>query len=67
MYLYNITVIVEDMATLGSDLSATMAAYSMGRHLWVSPTRDYAGAFNALNPSREAAVFLPTCLGVAPD
>ena len=33
MNLYNATVIGEDRATLGSDPSALMAAYSMGRCL----------------------------------
>ncbi|MFH1614456.1 MAG: hypothetical protein ABIG61_05165 [Planctomycetota bacterium] len=32
MYRYNIIAIVEDKATLGSDLSASIAAYSMGRY-----------------------------------
>jgi hypothetical protein len=42
---------VDDRATLGSDPSATMAAYSM----WavtslLSSVYDYAGACNAINP-----------------
>jgi len=31
MLCYNLYVVVEDRATLGSDPSATMAAYSIGR------------------------------------
>jgi len=67
MYLYNVMAIVEDKATLGSDLSATMAAYSIGRYLFgcrplscyvAKVVYDYAVAFNAINPSRFAAVFL---------
>jgi len=42
---YNIPAIVEDRATLGSDLSATMAAYSMGRYPnQVPPCFLHAGA-----------------------
>jgi hypothetical protein len=32
MFVYNVTVIVEDRETLGSDPSATIAAYSIGRY-----------------------------------
>ncbi len=67
MYRYHSIAIVDDRATLGSDPSATMAAYSMGRYLWVPPTYEDAGAFDAINPSREAAVFLLTSLGVVSD
>jgi hypothetical protein len=43
--------VVDDRATLGSDASVTMAAYSM----WavtslLSSVYDYAGACNAINP-----------------
>ena len=43
--------VVEDRATLGSDLSATTAAYSMWAVTSLLPSiYDYAGAHNAINP-----------------
>jgi len=50
--MYNITAIGEDRATLGSDPSASIVAYSIGRY----PQRYrllksiYAGVQNAINP-----------------
>ena len=49
--LYSIRAVVEDRATLGSDPSATSAAYSIWAVTFVlPPSYDYAGAYNAINP-----------------
>ena len=38
MFVHNMTAMLEDRATLGSDPSATIAAYDMGRYLlWYRP------------------------------
>jgi hypothetical protein len=52
MYGYNVIAIREDRATLRSDPSAPIAAYSIGRYpLWRRPFNQiYAGANNAINP-----------------
>ena len=43
--------VVEGRATLGSDLSATTAAYSMWAATSLLPSiYDYAGAYKAINP-----------------
>jgi len=43
--------VVEDRATLGSDLSATMAAYGIWAVTFLLPSvYDYVGAHNAINP-----------------
>jgi hypothetical protein len=51
--MYNITAIGEDRATLGSNPSVSIVAYSIGRYpLWYLPLKSiYAGVQNAINPS----------------
>jgi hypothetical protein len=51
--MYNITAIGEDRATLGSNPSVSIVAYSIGRYpLWYRPLKSiYAGVQNAINPS----------------
>ena len=53
MYMYNVTAIVGDRATLGNDPSASIVAYSIGRYRqWYGPLKSiYAVAENAINPS----------------
>ena len=52
MHTYNITAIGEDRATLGSDPSASIVAYSIGRYPQeYRPLKSiYAVAQNAVNP-----------------
>ncbi len=52
MYLYNVTAIVQDRATLERGEHHNGGIQHGAAPEDVPPTYDYAGAFNAVNPSR---------------
>jgi len=60
MYPYNVTAIVQDRATLERGERHNGGIQRGAAPEDVPPTYDYAGASNAVNPSREAAVPLRT-------